>query len=252
MSLQKLGITLYGEKIYKALLAYGSSSAKELSKRSGVPQTAIYPNVQQLEEQGFVQRVDGSIQRFEAIEPKTALSHLVSQKMKEFEQTKDAVTKELSTIKQQQEIIHTPIRLSQGKEQSITFSNDLVSKTKHSFFVLGWNLNHKKSVFEVIKMVRPLKKKGVDVRFLFTYKTTSGVLLREFLDKEQIPYRFVKTGFLSIVVSDANRCKITLKKKELSERVNLAVEDEDLAQAMHQYFLKLWRTAHHEREFSLI
>jgi len=31
-----------------------------------------------------------------------------------------------------------------------------------------------------------------------------------------------------------------LKRKELSELVNIAVEEADLAVAMQQYFLKLW------------
>ena len=105
------------------------------------------------------------------------------------------------------------------------------------------NIFQKHNVYSVIKLVRPLKKKRVDVRFLFTHRTVVGEILRDFLDEQNIPYRFVKTGYLSIVVSDARRCKITLKRKELSERVNIAVEDADLAGSMHEYFLKLWRSA---------
>lgn len=240
MSLQKLGITQYGERIYTTLLAYGSSTAKELSQRSSVPPTAVYPVVQQLVEQGLVQRIDGSVQRFEAIPPKTALQQLTRNRFLELKATKEQALEQLSKIEQQEEVVHTPIRLSQGKEQSIDYSTDVVELTKQTFYVLGWNLNHKKSVFAVMKLIRPLKKQGVDIRFLFTHRTATGDYFRELLDGESIPYRFVKTGYISVVISDAKRCKITLKRKELSERVNIAVEEADLAVAMQQYFLKLW------------
>ena len=242
MSLQSLGVTQYGEKIYKALLARGKCTAKELSKHSGVPPTAVYPAVAQLEEQGLVQRIDGVVQHFEAVDPRTALHQLTTTKITQLESTKKQLEKELRAVKRKEEIVQTPIRLSQGKEQSIIFNRDLLSKTKQSFFVLGWNFDNKKSVFDVIKRVRLLKERGVDVRFLFTHKTAVGDYFRELLDKEGIKYRFVQTGYISIVISDASRSKITLKRKELPEQVNLAIEEVDLAQAMHQYFLKMWRS----------
>ena len=53
-TLQKLGLTYYGAKVYSTLVATGASTATVLSKESAVPRTKIYDVLRHLEERKWI------------------------------------------------------------------------------------------------------------------------------------------------------------------------------------------------------
>lgn len=248
MNLQELGVTGYGEKIYRTLLVHDLLNAKELSKYSTVPPTAVYPAIQALVNQGLVLRIDGLVQQFQAVDPKRALPLLAKERTESLLRSQKEATKELELLQKQKHLVEddvpqAPIRLSRGSLQSVEEGYALADSAKKTFFVLGWNFTKKKSALDIGRRMKKLQVRGVDVRLLFTHKTPAGDVLRSFFDQERIPYRFVKTGFISLVIADGSSCKITLKNTSLKERVNLVVDNADLAFAMQQYFLKMWTSA---------
>lgn len=239
--LKELGVNGYEEKVYTALLQNGPSHPKRISEKSGVPPTAVYPAVQALVEKGMALRFDTTSQQYEAIPAKTAFKKLVHARMQRIKNTETELITQFESLDQQECIPPAPILLSRGTGASIEQSDALSAFAKKTFYVLGWNFRKLKSVYYICKHLLELKNRGVDVRMLFTHVTAAGDTLREFLHKEGIPYKFVRTGFISIVIADSERCKITLKHDDLKERVNLMIDNADLAAAMQQYFLTLWK-----------
>ncbi len=56
--LQKLGFSQYGAKVYLALVKLGSGTASEISKAANIPQAKIYGVLDDLYEQGFVEKIE--------------------------------------------------------------------------------------------------------------------------------------------------------------------------------------------------
>ncbi|MHA1304919.1 MAG: TrmB family transcriptional regulator [Candidatus Heimdallarchaeaceae archaeon] len=69
--LQKLGFSKYGAKAYLALVRLGSGTASEIAKASEIPQAKIYGVLEDLYEQGFIEKVeDASPACFKVDKPK--------------------------------------------------------------------------------------------------------------------------------------------------------------------------------------
>ncbi|HHN81701.1 MAG TPA: TrmB family transcriptional regulator [Methanomicrobia archaeon] len=64
--MQSLGFSEYETKVLLTSIRSGSSSAKELSKRSGVPYSRIYEPLNTLTEKGWLVRIEGHPTRFQA------------------------------------------------------------------------------------------------------------------------------------------------------------------------------------------
>ena len=68
-NLQKLGLSDYESKCYLTLIKYGNLLGKELAKKSGVPPTSIYRNLDSLRHKGFVQIIQKKPLAFQTVEP---------------------------------------------------------------------------------------------------------------------------------------------------------------------------------------
>ena len=61
MTLQKLGLTYYGARVYQTLVSLGPSDATKLSQESEVPRTKIYDVLRRLEGEGWIDRAKHSV-----------------------------------------------------------------------------------------------------------------------------------------------------------------------------------------------
>jgi len=90
--LMSLGLTEYEAKVYAALLASGSCTVKEISFKSDVPRTKIYPTLKGLERRGMILFLPEEPVKCKALPPDIALSPKVSQQEESLRRTKRALS----------------------------------------------------------------------------------------------------------------------------------------------------------------
>lgn len=95
-SLRDLGLSEYESRVYRALLGSGPTTAKELSRASGVPMGRIYDVLADLESGELVRSQQASRpKKYAPVDPETALSRLLEERRRELQaelsQYEDAV-----------------------------------------------------------------------------------------------------------------------------------------------------------------
>ncbi len=90
--LMSLGLGEYEAKVYAALLASGSCTVKEISFKSDVPRTKIYPTMRGLEKRGMILFLPEEPMKCKALPPDIALSPKVSQQEETLRRTKRALS----------------------------------------------------------------------------------------------------------------------------------------------------------------
>ena len=81
--LTQLGLTSYEAKAYVALTRRGSSTAAEVARLAGVPRQRIYDVLASLVGKGLAMNRPGTVVKYAATPPDTALEHLVADRRKE-------------------------------------------------------------------------------------------------------------------------------------------------------------------------
>lgn len=240
--LKKLGLTGYESKVYFALLSNSILSAKELSEISGVPFTAVYPNLDTLLSKGFIRKYDGEVAKFEAIDPNIALESYVRTQKMQLESLKKDAMPILSHKKSSKVAVDRkePFVPSGGMDNSLKLMDDLIKSTKRRLYIVGWNFSKSKYLIASIKKLAALKKKKVDLRILITNLDDSS---REFLElcrANHISCRYHPMKNFSMICADGKRVEVTAREKEVDKRHNFLVADHDLGFALEDYFRTLW------------
>lgn len=93
--LMALGVTEYEAKVYAALLSSGSCTVKEISFKSDVPRTKIYPTLKSLERRGMILFLPEEPVKCKALPPDIALASKVSQ----MEETLRRIRRALNELK---------------------------------------------------------------------------------------------------------------------------------------------------------
>ena len=97
--LTKLGLTSYEAKAYVALTSRGSSTAAEVARLAGVPRQRIYDVLASLVGKGLAMNRPGTVVKYAATPPETALEHLLAdrrQELTDLERAAEAMVEQLS------------------------------------------------------------------------------------------------------------------------------------------------------------
>jgi len=93
--LKLFGLNKYEALAYITIVKYAVSSAREISKFSGVPYSRIYDVLDSLEKKGWIFVESGKPLRYKANNLKSILDKIEKQTMKELSETKKIVVDEL-------------------------------------------------------------------------------------------------------------------------------------------------------------
>ena len=243
--LKELGLTGYEASIYSTLLDYGKLTAKELSDRSTVPPTAVYPNVESLVKKGLIQKLSGKIATFEALPPKVGLRSWVRKEAARIMELEEELIPLLEERVNQKQFpaAREPIFLSSGVEASHEITLGFMDEAKKSLFIVGWAFRSNKNMYKLLKGLRDAVERKVDVRLILPRKEKSFERVKKICKEYRIKVKYYPLQNFSIVICDETECKITLKGSDLPERVNMKIEDPNLSKALEEYFLVLWRKA---------
>lgn len=240
-SLRKLGLSKYETSIYKTLIQSGTSTVKGISENSGVPITAVYPNLNSLIGKQLVQKINSDPSLFSPLPTQQAINNLIRKKQDSLNGLKTQVLDEINGLSrnapQKNEEI---IKLTRGKEFSSEIYADFISRTKKTFYIMGWRFEKIGDRYNILKNYKSLLKKGVDIRIIVTGMHQKNPDLISAYKEAGINLRFFPADNFSIVIIDGKECKITLKNKDLPEKYNLQINDASLSQALQSYFLDTW------------
>lgn len=241
-TLSKLGMNAYEISIYVALVEYGRMNAKEVSKQSRVPITAVYPNLRSLIEKGFIQKIDREVLLYSANDIGKAVSAYVDKRNHEINKLSSEAISQLGAIKSKKQIVKEPeiIEVSFGGAASTQLIMKMASNTKKSYYMLGWRFSTTKNMFNILNKLKELVKDKKDVRIIVTQRGKAYDDLIEHYANSGIKIRYYKMGDFSIAVRDAEECKLGVKNPELPERVNINIKNPGLSSSMQDYFLSIW------------
>ena len=239
----KLGLNSYEEKIYKTLLEYGTLSAKEISEKSSVPPTAVYPNLKELEEKQLIHTIDGVTKSFAALDPKKAIPLLIEKKKSDLDEVKHNSLEQANNLFQSKQIQKEKqvLTISHGKDFSRKIYFDAIKKATKSIYILGWSMETVADKYEFLQRFK--KKKGCDIRFITIGSKEKQWSIIEEYRNIGIRFRQSTMANFSLFIVDGKECKITLKDEKNPKRYNIHILDQSLSQAMHNYFLSVWKSA---------
>ena len=244
-SLKDLGLTDYESKVYLSILERGKLNAKEIAANSNVPPTSVYPNVKNLVKKGLVQEISGEVSFYEAIPPSKAWDFFLKNKINELQKNTSSVIKELENVYKKKAFTEpkNPILLSFGVEASSIITNEWVANSKKTVHIMGWGFHKLKYRHKTLGMLKNAALRGIDVKLLITDDTNLDDKTIKMYSKKNFQIRKAPIRNFSLIICDEKVCKITLKNKDLPERMNVSVEDPSLAKAMNEYFLTKWKEA---------
>jgi len=245
-SLKKLGLTEYESKVYITILEKGKLNAKEISAGSNVPPTSVYPNVKNLVKKGLVQEIKGeAISFYEAIPPSKALGFFMKNKINELQKNTKELAKDLEGLYNKKSFVESknPILLSFGIGASSQISKEWVSNSNKSVNIMGWGFHKIKNWHRLLGMLKKAAIRGIDVKLIVTDDTLLDDKTINLYAAKNFQVKKAAIRNFSLVICDKKECKITLKNKQLPERMNISVEDPSLAKAMNEYFLSKWKEA---------
>ena len=102
--LRDLGLSEYEAQAYRSLLKTGPTTAKELSRVSGVPMGRIYDILNSLEQADMVRSQSASRpKKYAAVEPTTALDRLLADKRRELERKADQYAEVVESLQDELE-----------------------------------------------------------------------------------------------------------------------------------------------------
>ncbi len=240
--LRKVGLSEYESKIYEAILKNGRSDAQRISEFSGVPKTAVYPNLRTLIKKGLVQEMKGDISLFEALPHSGAINNYIDSKIRDLSSLKRELLLELSDIKVNKVENKEVLWITHGKEASREFYKSAFERARKTIFILGWRFEKVSDKYIFLNYLKKLLKKKIDVRILVTGDKVNKALVKDY-QESGIKVRYISIKNLSIFIADSKECKITLKNERLGEKLSINVIDENLARAMNSYFLSCWEKA---------
>ena len=107
--LKRLGLSPYEIKIYTSLLQYGRMSAREIADKSGVPPTAVYPNLKRLVSRNFVQELSGELSYFEPVDPAVVIPAFIQNKKKSLDELEIALVEQTKVLFHQKQQVKWPV-----------------------------------------------------------------------------------------------------------------------------------------------
>jgi len=243
--LKELGLTKYESLIYEVLLKYKRLDARNISKYSNVPPTAVYPNLKSLLNKRLIQELKGEISIFEVLPPSIALDSFIKQKEKSLKNLKNEAIEQSEQLLNKGEFDENKevMLLTHGKPASAETYIQSFDKAKESYYILGWKFQKVADKYTLLKSFKKMIKRGVDVRIILTGPLDKNwQLIQDYMD-EGVKVKYLPLHNFSIFVMDEKECKFTLKDKKLPDRFNIQILDKSLSKAMHFYFLESWKHA---------
>ena len=168
--MQRLGLPFNSAKVYVALFRVGLSTAKTISKKSGVERSETYRIMAKLEKRGLVEKIISTPCKFRAISIRDAFSILMECRMRESTDLRAEISETVEKFKNcsaTTALEGDEARFSLFSEQAaVRRKEKTLDKVQRSFDVVSsWRNPHSVIFIEMEQIVEALQR-GVKIRVI--------------------------------------------------------------------------------------
>ena len=242
LMLRQLGLTEYEVKAYLALLKTEPTTAYKLGKLSGIPTGRIYDVADNLVSKGMFSVLSEKPKYLKAINPKIAVSALLTKKENEWKKSKEQINKIISKL-EKKKIQEEPITLSKGRESFYYNILDLYNLAQKEILTIVGGLTAVKKGVDLETASKTAIKKGVNYKMIVPLTKKNEKVARK-LAKQGIKIRNYPTKGLRLAIIDEKICLLTLADESLPyERATIRIENPVFCKAMKHLFNALWEKA---------
>lgn len=161
-TLQKLGLTYYGARVYETLVLLGQSDATKLSAESEVPRTKIYDVLRRLETEGWITSERSRPITYTARYPKDVLE----ERKAAFDAEVDEISSELSMLYDRQMDTESPrVWLLRGADNVTAKVLDMIGRSKKDVMLLG-ALYFADEIEKIRTALADAGRRGLNVRLI--------------------------------------------------------------------------------------
>ncbi|RLG20845.1 hypothetical protein DRN74_04490 [Candidatus Micrarchaeota archaeon] len=251
--LKSFGFTEYQAKALSVLFERSESTAKDISKYGGIPETKVYAVLDSLDDMGFVKQTLGRPKRYKAMDIVEIINKMIS---KHREMIRDLENRKQETIGLVKKLLkETSVNGVTKKNYYIIGENPVfrelarhIVDAESHVYIIGGTATYKKGI-RSIELVRTLNEKlrgGIEVRLIIPKNLElSDEELNKFLPLLSWPNTLVKmlpNSGTTFAVIDNKAVGFALSEGNQIYSVNV-VRDPDIVRNFEDYFIRLWNKA---------
>jgi sugar-specific transcriptional regulator TrmB len=175
--MMQLGFTLYEAKAYICLLQNYPVTRYEISKKSGVPRSAIYDIIQKLEKFGAVSIISKNPEKYVPLPPEEFLRMLENryqEKLKEFRES----LSDMNTDVEPEQLWNIT-----GYKNLLEKAKEMIQKSKNEIYLSAW----RSEILELKEELHCAEERGVKVViFSFTKAPSFGMVFSYSLNEKEL------------------------------------------------------------------
>ena len=237
-----MGLTRYEYLVYEALVKQGSATARQLSEQSGVPLTAVYPQLHSLLDKGLIGGVEGEKKLFFAIKPSTGLQTYAQQRVDALSAAHKDYARELDKVFRTEKVgAGASLEAVYGIGPSQKLYLSMFRDAQQSLLIFGWSFGVHQKLSHYLRLLKKAHDRGVVVKLIVT-DTAQEDWLRLYASAG-VQIKYLDLPHFSLVVRDGEESKFTLKSPGLEQRFTIHVTEQAMAQSFADYFGLLWSKA---------
>lgn len=242
--LEQIGLSKNEIKIYFALLELEQSSATPIVKKSGIPNSKVYPTLEKLIKRGLVSYViKNNVKYFQAANPQNLIDFL-NEKEKKIIQQKKEIEKLIPQIEQQRKLArdkqeaHVYEGLEGIKAAFNTILNKVSAKEEYYVFTLGDELEKA----ELKHFFRDYHKKRIEKKIkvkLIANESIRKTFIRDHLyEKMTVKFSKLKLPTGIFIFADYVMTVVWLE-----DPTAFVIKSKKNAEKYKEFFLEMWKTA---------
>jgi sugar-specific transcriptional regulator TrmB len=219
--LKSFGLTEYESRAYVTLLSLGLATAEQLSKRGNIPLPRVYDTLTDLQRKGFVLISKARPKKFSPIQIDKAISNLLSNQKKEFEDKQTHLQEMMPEVKRMVSTIPKS-NINESKWDIWTFDrksnivrilDEQKIQAKNEVLIFSGDMSW---MIEISEIMRKIAKKGVKIKVLVADPRGIPQIEKNISDARKLGMQ-VKTGYTGLVRGHIIDSKIASINLEFSK-----------------------------------
>ena len=230
--LRDIGLTTNQSEVYLALLKFGSATAQQIIKESGLHRSPVYDALEKLERQGLASSVIKDFKKyFQAASPKRLYAYL--------EEKKQELAKAMPELEKvegmKKEEIHAS--LYSGKEGLKTIHAAMLKEGKDIHVLGGKGLIFSELEYFIPHFEKERIKKRIKWKVLCdSEKTREDVSKKRLVEAKTLPKGFDSKGVVNIFGD-----KVAIVLWEERHPTGFMIENKDIADSFRKWFCLMYR-----------